>query len=164
MPLDRVIDESEDLDIATLDLTGLETRKITEDRELNYFEPAHWPPNPMSAGEFVALAGLPGVWRKHPGHLEVSFASFSLGATIVTDVTRQTIICLLEREHWIQYLGPRIAADLREFGGVSGGPVFNLTGLPADLVGFIYEYSASDDYLLIRSSRFICKDGRINGE
>jgi len=163
-PLDRLIDESKDLDLATLDLTGLEASKIMVDRELNYFEPAHWPPNPISAGEFVALAGFPGVWREHPGHRKVSFASFSLGATIVTDATQRTIVCSLERNYWIQSLGPPMAADLMKAGGLSGGPVFKWAGLAADLVGIIYEYSASDDYLLIRSSRFICEDGTINEE
>lgn len=163
-PFDRLIDESEDIDLATLDLTGLEASKIMADRELNYFEPSRWPPNPVLAGEFVALAGFPAVWREHPGHRKVSFVSFSLGATKVADVTQRNIVCLLEREHWIQSLGPCMPADLMKSPGLSGGPIFKWAGLAADLVGFIYECSASDDYLLIRPSRFICKDGTINEE
>lgn len=162
--VDRIIDESRALDLATIDLTGLQTAKITADREMDFFEPVRWPPNQVKPGGFVALAGFPGVWREHPAYLEVSFASFSLGATMVTDVGERTIICSLERKNWIQSLGPRLATDITDFGGLSGGPVFNLERLAAELFGFICEYSTSKDYLLIRSSRFIREDGSIDEE
>ncbi len=146
-PLDRLIDESKELDLAMLDLGGVDIAKI--EKEVSFFEPARWPPKPISPGEFVALAGFPGVWRTHPAHLEVGFGSFNLGATRVTDVGHQTIVCQLERDYWIKSLGPLWAAELTDFGGLSGCPVFNLSGLAADLVGFVYECSANADYLLI---------------
>ena len=161
-PLDRLIDESKELDLAILDLAGVDITKIAIDKEVSFFEPARWPSKPISPGEFVALAGFPGVWRTHPAHLEVGFASFNLGATRVTDVGHQTIVCQLEREYWIQSIGPLLAAELTEFGGLSGCPVFNLSGLAADLVGFVYGCSPDADYLLIRPSRFVNVDGSIN--
>lgn len=160
-PLERIIAESESLDIATLDLSGVNAIDISMGREVNFFEPASWPSGLVDSGQFLALGGFPGVWRENPVHLELTFDSFSLGATMISDVGVRNVVCQLERNWWVQSSGPWSVTDFRQFGGLSGGPAFIFTGLKAEFVGVIYEYSTIDDYLLIRPSRFIHEDGTL---
>jgi hypothetical protein len=160
-PLERVISESKDLDLAILDLSDVDSGQISMGREVNFFQPVSWPSSTVAPGQFVAFGGFPGVWRNYPEHLEITFDSFSLGATMVSDVGARNVVCKLEREYWIQSSGPWPVQDFQQFGGLSGGPVFIFNGLKAEFVGVIYEYSTTDDYLLIRPSSFINEDGML---
>lgn len=90
----------------------------------------------------------------------MTFNSFSLGASEITAVGGNHLVCQLNREYWITSFGTT-DVDFRELGGMSGGPVFAWRGLKADLVGFIYEYSQTLDLLYIRSAHCIDVNGKL---
>ncbi len=160
-PLERVITEDTRLDVAVLDLSGLNLSLIS-DHEIgsSFLDPAEWPPQSPDAGDFISFGGFPGVWREHRQDDEVVFRSFSLGASEVTAVGDDYIVCQMNREYWVSSRGLR-GHDLHDFGGMSGGPALIWRGIRADLVGFIYEYSESLDLLYIRSAHVLAADGSL---
>jgi hypothetical protein len=160
-PLERLVAEDSDFDLAVLDLSGLDLSMIS-DHEIgsSFVDPLEWPPQKPVVGDFICFGGFPGVWREHRLDDEVIFQSFSLGASEVTSVGDTHIACQLSREHWIGSRGMR-GHDLHDFGGMSGGPALIWRGLRADLVGFIYEYSEAFDVLNIRAAHVLASDGRI---
>ena len=159
--LANLIDESKDLDIATINLSNTDLEEISIGRRIAYFEPSTWPPGVLKRGDFVTLGGFPRIWRKQINNLEVEFESFSLGATKVTDVSHKSIVCLLEREFWIHPAGHERALRLVSFGGLSGGPAFIFRSLVSEFVGIIYEYSENNEYFLLSRCSPIGKDGKI---
>lgn len=163
-PMERLISEDRSLDLAVLDLSGLDVSEINEGDEIatSFIEPPRWPPQLPKAGEFVAFGGYPGVWRDHPQPDEVVFNSFSLGASEVTAAGHSYVACHFNREYWVSSRGTH-GFDLRELGGMSGGPAFIWRGLHAEFFGTIYEYSAALDLLYIRSAAVITEDGSIFG-
>jgi hypothetical protein len=57
--LANIIDESKDLDIATINLNGTDLNEINIGRHIAYFEPSTWPPGVIRPGDPVALGGFP---------------------------------------------------------------------------------------------------------
>jgi len=160
-PLERLLSHNSDLDLAVLDLTGLDLSAIS-DHEIgsSFVVPFEWPSQRVKVGDFICFGGFPGVWREHRHNDEVVFQSFSVGASEVTAVGEDYMVCQLDREYWVGSRGKR-GLDLHEFGGMSGGPALIWRGLRADLAGFIYEYSDTLDLLYIRSAHVLALDGSL---
>jgi hypothetical protein len=171
-PLEIIIDESEQLDLVTIDLRGKKIDEIASGRETvsYFFHPRHWPPQDIIEGDVVAFGGFPGIWRQRSSADEFAFVSFSSGASFVTSVRDEYFVCQLEREHWIEpqehYLRPLDVGtnpkDLYDFGGLSGGPVIIVREVYWDFVGIIYQFSSEFDLLYIRPTKFISESGSIS--
>ncbi|MGH8436682.1 MAG: hypothetical protein ACRERX_19950, partial [Pseudomonas sp.] len=126
---------------------------IAENVGTNFHEPIRWPVQPIARDQFVGFAGFPGAWRKDLPAGAISFGTMCLGPIMVTVAEQDRIICQLEREYWIQSFGPPEAdGGLRNFGGMSGAPVFINRGLHWEFVGIIRQGSVEFD--LISSTLF----------
>jgi hypothetical protein len=162
-PLDRIIDESSDLDLVTLDLEGLSLREFSNDEGIgtHFFDPVRWPPDRIKQGDFVAFGGFPGLWRQNLSWRELLFDSWSSGATEVTSVSEDHFVCQFEREFWVASLNLHglEGLELRKLGGLSGSPVFIHRSIYWELVGVVYEFSESFDLMYARPTSLLRKDG-----
>lgn len=164
-PLERIIDESSELDIVTIDLEGLDVTKSLNGVPIGseFFVPYYWPPKKINNSDYVAFGGFPGIMRTYPSYNEIIFDSWSNGASQVTSVHDQYLICQFEREYWVEsfnYYGYK-GRDLGDLGGLSGGPVFIYRELYWELIGIIYEFSQEFDLMYIRPMSLINKNGKI---
>jgi len=148
-PLKQLKAEDKDLDFALIELTEDQAKEVAEgkgDFGTFFIEPAAWPPAPVVEGDFVAFGGFPGELRKARSFSELSFGSYSSGASRVTLVRDTYFVCQFEREHWVQH---KFEPEPSFIGGLSGGPAFALRKSPAgimtyEFVGHIYEFAASE--------------------
>jgi hypothetical protein len=161
-PLERLIDEDQRLDLATLTLDGCDFEQIRSGKHVQSatFRPVRWPPAALREGEFVSLGGFPGSWRTVTGAASFDYDTFSIGSTPVTVVRDDCAVCQFERENWIGWHND--VRDFRELGGMSGGPVFVQRPLHAEWVGIIHEFSPSYDLLYFRPATLIERGGRIH--
>ena len=159
----QIIAENRDLDLVTIEISDDQAKEINSDGEIGscFFKPAGWPSSPLAVGEFVALGGFPGAWRRFNRAAEVEFGTFSSGATGVTSVHPDRFACQFEREYWVRRFGDADLINLRELGGMSGGPAFIKRALHWDLVGFIYEFNATFDIMFLRHSNVLNPDGSL---
>jgi hypothetical protein len=162
-PLSSLIDESEDLDLATIDLSNENLNEIHEGGEIGscMVQPPIWPPGNITEGDYVAFGGFPGLWKERPLDTELVFPSFSSGACRVAAVGSNYFVVQFEREYWVQSFAYDQREDLYDLGGLSGGPVFINRDLYFDFIGIIYQFSPAFDLMRIRPSRLIRKDGCI---
>lgn len=164
-PLERIIDESSEFDLVTIDLSGLPVEDGEQGGGIGscIFTPSDWPPNPIAADDSVAFGGFPGEWREFISWDQIVFDSFSSGACRITAIHDTYFVCQFERQFWVQSfnLHGRSGMDLSDLGGLSGGPVFIHRELHWELVGIIYEFSSEFDLMRIRPARLIGDDGTI---
>ena len=162
-PLDRIIDESQQFDLTTLDLEGVTFTPSNVDTEIgsHLFQPAIWPPNSVKSGDFVAFGGFPGTWRSQVAWDELVFPTFSSGACKVASVGEDYFMCQFAREYWVEVMNPYGLGDLHNLGGLSGSPVFIWRKLFAELVGIVYQFSPGLDLVRIRPVKLIGEDGKI---
>ncbi len=163
-PIDQLISEDEELDIAIIELTKDQAIKITKNSQFgsDFFKPSSWPSNPISENEFIAFSGFPGKWRTQMNTATLEFGSYSSGASRVESVSDIYFVTQFEREYWIQSLGVKDAVHLKELGGLSGGPAFVSRGLRFDFAGIIYEFSSDYELLYLRHSNILDSNGQIN--
>ena len=144
-PLKRIIDQSSELDLVSIDLSGLDVTQTINDIEIGseFFVPSNWPPKEIEPGDYVAFGGFPGEWRQYLSWDEVVFDSWSSGGSEVSSARDQYFICQFERKFWVESFNyhDHHGLELKKLGGLSGGPVFIHRGLHWDLVGIIYEFS-----------------------
>jgi hypothetical protein len=166
-PLEYLIDESPELDLATIDLREINIKEISLGKEIgtSFFRPETWPPDDVNVGDFISFGGFPGKWKEHTSSGDLIFDSFSSGATEISSINDEYFICQFEREYWVESLDIKNGKDLRELGGLSGGPVFLIRGnngiMYYEFVGIVYQFSEGFDLLRIRSTKFINRDGSI---
>jgi hypothetical protein len=160
-PLAQVIAEDRNIDLATIRLSEGQAARIRKDGlfDTSFFEPSTWPPPPVKESDVVALGGFPGTWRETRSFNELDFPSFSIGATMVTCVAEDHIACQFDRDRWLWPYRADGLKDLRDLGGLSGGPAFVHRGLHYDFVGIIYEFNSEFDIMLLRPAHFIRADG-----
>lgn len=162
-PLERIIDESPDLDLVSIDLSNLDVDELVQGEEIGscFFVPPYWPPKQLQSGDFVAFGGFPGKWRQYPSWDEIVFESWSSGACRVASVRGEHFVCQFEREYWVESfnLPGREGMQLDDIRGLSGGPVFIHRGLYWEFVGVIYEFSSEFDLMYVRPARLIREDG-----
>ena len=164
-PIDQLIDEDERLDLATIRLTESQVKAITSQGEIGscVFQPKSWPPPLPKEGEYVAFGGFPGTLRSVISFDELSFGSWSSGASQISSVSEFQFASVFEREFWVQSFGNKHHMDLNALGGMSGGPAFLNRGLYWDLVGIVSHYNETYDTVLFASVRGIHHDGTIEG-
>lgn len=169
-PLPRIIDQDAELDIVTLDLSGLDLKQVPYHPQMGsaFFYPAVWPCTEVQEGDFVTFGGFPRLFRVPLHFQELEFGSFSYVGCRVASVHEDHIVCQFEREYWVapeRWVVPieePPGAGQLDLGGLSGGPVFILRQLHWEFVGIIYEYSIEYELLYIRPSKLIRTDGSIN--
>lgn len=162
-PLNQIIDEDPDLDLATIGLSVEQARRIQKDGlfDCSFFTPVTWPPPPVTAGSVVALGGYPGCWRDSLSSNEIDFLAYSIGATGVTSVSETHFACQFNRDQWQWSYRAEGLGDVRDIGGLSGGPAFVARSLHFDLAGFIYEFNQPYDILFLRPAHLIDARGHI---
>ncbi len=163
-PLAQLIDESQRLDIATVRLTTSQVADITSEEELGscVFQPRSWPPPLPTQGDYVAFGGYPGSLRSVVSFAELEFLSWSSGASLVSSVSDWQFVSAFEREYWVTSFAARHQLELRDLGGLSGGPAFINRGLYWDLVGIVSEYHENYDAMFFASLRHVRRDGTID--
>jgi len=167
-PLEYLIDESPELDLATINLSGIDINDISLGKEIgtSFFHAENWPPSDVKVGDYVAFGGFPGKWKEQVSSGDLMFDSFSGGSTEISSINEEYFICKFEREYWIESLDIKNGRDLHELGGLSGGPVFLIRGnngiMYHEFVGVVCEFHEGFDLLRISKAKFINKDGSIS--
>lgn len=93
---------------------------------------------------------------------ELDFPSWSSGASLVSSVSDWQFVSAFERDYWVTSFAARHRLDLRDLGGLSGGPAFINRGLYWDLVGIVSEYHETYDAMFFASLRQVQRDGTID--
>lgn len=162
--LDRLIDEDDALDVATLDLSNIERFNDTEELPIGieFHKPRRWPPEVVSTAEAVHIAGFPEVFRapKPPHHMD--FKTLALAGQPVRSVYSSRLGIQFERQYWV---GSGLGRDLTNLSGMSGSPVFVTRGEQIEyfeLVGIFFAFSPEYDIALARATTVIAQDGSIN--
>lgn len=165
-PDERLLSEERFLDLAILDLEGLEGVEAgalsSEEHGVEFFEPPAWPLGSAEAGELVGLGGY--------------------GVTRVIDSGAENIACeVAALPTHAEYTpldaaaggapAPRPPGDgassealadaLAALGGLSGGPGFVRRGSGIHLAGVMFAVARSGAYLRLRPARFIRRDGTL---
>lgn len=162
-PLNHLIAEDKELDLAIICLKGISNQEVLFPGEPcgNFFNPTNWPPLEPEDGNPVSFAGYPGILREKLGGNELSFNGFTGGCIFVTSTNERHFTIQLERQFWITKSEEgKNPTELFEFGGMSGGPVFIERTLPSgfhqfDLIGIIQEFSPTFDLLFATHARHI---------
>jgi hypothetical protein len=159
-PLAQLKVEDKNLDYALIGLTEAQGKKISKpDGPFDgkfFCEVAQWPPGDVMKGDFVAFGGFPGELRQAMSFDELSFGSFSSGASRVASVSEDYVVSQFEREFWVKH-GHEAEPDTIR--GMSGGPVFAIrhdsaTGIMTyEFIGHIYEFSEDYELLYVRLVR-----------
>ena len=162
-----LISESEELDLAVLNLENIDVSKIRGGTEIpcQFHEPLKWPPDLPKVGEFVLFGGFPKSKRLElaKGHLE--FGSLSSGGSEIHSVQMDVITCQIQIDQCIIDFD-RDGDGFSELPGISGSPVMIARqtegGLTVfDLIGVVFEYHSGWDVLRVRPVSLIASDGTI---
>jgi hypothetical protein len=150
-PLTQLKVEDKKLDYALIGLTEAQSKEISKlDGPFDgtfFFEVDKWPPGDVIKDDFVAFGGFPGELRQAMSFDELSFGSFSCGASRVASVGEDYLVSQFEREFWVKH---GHEAEPKTIRGMSGGPVFAIRHNPAtgimtyEFIGHIYQFS--EDY------------------
>jgi len=149
-----VIDESAEMDLATLALPDVRTFPGNTKR---YFPIAQWPiPTPLR-GTPVTVVGFPGIDRKVVGD-RGRFTVQGVGMTISNEPGRN--VALVDEQCTLSLTrdGHTVARGL-EPGGLSGAPGFFFDQQRFHLAGFVYE--GTDRILFLAPATLLRPDGRI---
>ena len=171
-PIARLWHEDESVDLAIIRMDGLRVRssrsKLAGVSNLQLFQRATWPADPVKPGDKVSFAGWPES-RSSIDHdaMEVTFTGYIFIDMEVRAVTDDQFSLLFERSKWHGVFGwetPEAMAE-RDLSGLSGAPIFRealRNGIIiSELVGFVKEYQPTLDYLIATSANNILPDGRI---
>ena len=161
-PLAQLKVEDKKLDYALIGLSEDQTSEVVNaDGPFGgtfFVKPSQWPPGPVTVGDFVAFGGFPGELREAVSFDELSFGSYSSGATKVTATGDGYLVCQFERDHWVKHGHEPEPNTIR---GMSGGPAFAIrksteTGIMTyEFVGHIYEFSETYELLYVRLASVI---------
>lgn len=160
-PIEQLISESAELDLATIKISEDQAAAIMSDGQIGscFFKPVKWPAPAVSVNDYVAFGGFPGLWRERVSYNELVFPSYSSGASRIASVSEDRFASQFEREYWIESFSTDDLMELNGLGGLSGGPAFMYKGLHWDFVGIIYEFSNAYDIMFFRPSSLIRNDG-----
>ena len=154
-PLARVLDRSQELDIAILDLTGLDESEIGAGAkmQIQFAAPTHWPQEPVKPGDFLAIGGFPGKLRQHHGSSDYYFRSFSANSARVEMAYEDRIGCRLEVDQCV-FGTDTPGEEMPDLAGTSGGLAMVRRGTAGGFqtyepVGIIREYSADWDMVYL---------------
>jgi hypothetical protein len=167
--MERLINRSKSKDLCVLDASGLDFNDRLPDGDMPAIEfyrvsADTWPPTVVQAGDTVVLGGFPGSMRQQEG-LNVTSLSFSIASVPVTGSFPNYFTCNLDRAEWTtQNEETQTAIQLRELGGMSGGPALrDAPGILSPILsGFIMEYEPTYDQLKMSHAALIEPNGRIS--
>lgn len=165
-PQSRLIDESEALDLAVLDLSDVDVAKIRGGREVpcQFHVPGAWPPERPAEGTYVAFGGWPKSRRQMRSANLVEFGAVCSGATEVQSSHENLLRCAIQIDQ-ATMLFDREGAGIPDLPGMSGGPVIygrEINGvLVFEMVGVIFEHNENLDALYIRPTSLIRANGTL---
>jgi hypothetical protein len=168
----RIRDRDEALDLAILDVSGLDLRLIgnRSDHEGQPLQPGRWPNDPVLRDESVVVCGFPRDTRATDKERRTIVSAAFPFVERVTEVDRDSFRLEFDRTTWVDTQddspSPEHVANI-DLGGLSGSPVFGvrcpsgvvlleLVGILMSDVPFI-----EGDTVWVRSSRCITADGMI---
>jgi hypothetical protein len=155
-PEDRLIAESEYLDLVTFDVSEI----VVASSGCFPHTPLLWPTEDVAMENTLLYGGYPGSLRiEHELTADFPFQWFTWRPI---SVTSENIKLYIDIENFHQPLHGANVPNI-ELGGMSGGPVFRLISTPIErleLVGFIYE--SSPTLVFARPSHYITENGEIN--
>jgi hypothetical protein len=163
-PLKQIISENDRPDVVVLELTEGQAQKVINDGSPigdQFYEPPTWPPRPAVEGDDVAFGGLPGRWKEVLDYDSLQFATFSAGHR-VTASGHLSFLCEVKPESMVKPFDYKGVADLTEFGGMSGGPVFAVRPLNLEFVGIVREYSSDSSTFYFTHAGIIAENGQLN--
>lgn len=138
-PEKQVIDRHGDVDVATIRVPEIFTTLSLSPKM--HHRPVGWPPVRARIGELVIYGGHPGILRED--RVRVAEFPFQWVMGGVSDVSQNRIVLEPDFET-LTWLNPEPNKEFnRDFGGMSGGPVFRMSDQPSlrlELIGFINEY------------------------
>jgi len=159
--LDRLIDNSDRLDIATFDID----ERIISNIGKNVSPLKNWPPQPPQEGRGIMLAGYPACDRFEPRKLCANFGLFTaLGiARVVSD---EQITWAIDQEFLISSKRVNPLPPNHDLGGISGGPLISWFETPNyisyyKLSGIISQANRTLENVIARRADFINDDGTI---
>jgi hypothetical protein len=166
-------DRSERVDLAVLDVSGIDFTPKTESywkssaSELQILCPQKWPTAPPKPGESTVSVGWPGKMRsENNGDLEM--AAFPMLGQFVGDLQQTSFTITFDREFWIDtdFSPDNPILQETELGGISGSPVFAMHRGVAqiELVGIVKGYGELYDTLYCARADLIGRDGKIESE
>ena len=158
-PEDRLIAESEYLDLVTFDISEV----VVAASGCSPHTPLLWPTREVTVGDTLLYGGYPGSLRAE--HEVTADFPFQWFAWAPISVTPENIKLHIDLENFHQPLQGANVPNI-ELGGMSGGPVFRLVPAPPierlELVGFIYESQPTLSLVFARPSHYITEQGEIN--
>lgn len=162
----RFVAESPHLDLVTIDLDGLDLKRISDHPFIGttFYAPRSWPPARANRRDVVSLAGFPERWREFPSRAEVIMSSFSIGTVFVSAVSQDQLGIALEREYWVDPFNHDNREPLHHFSGMSGSPVVieRQNGVRRfEAVGVAKEFSETLDYIVVAHMSLVRQDGTL---
>jgi hypothetical protein len=173
LELDHVRDRDEVLDLASIDVTGLDLEALgnRSDGGAQALRPTRWPNPPVRPGEIVVVCGFPADTRELDSAdrtiISVAFPFVDHVMEVDDDCFRITF----DRSAWVSTEDDSAAPEWvarTDLGGMSGSPVFarrDLGGVAVlEFVGTLVSVApfVPSEGVLIRSSRRLTPDGRIS--
>ena len=152
----RIIDENEELDLATINIEESEKDFL----KLSPLYHKSWPVPIIKKNEFVFTIGYPGGFRSVNSLDRIDMPSGSL-LMPVASVSENKFGIKFYRDKWIKKYKTHDPSELRDWGGFSGGGVFRINGIYPELVGLNFEYQPNLDILYCLHSRLIYENGKI---
>ena len=170
----QIIDEHEELDIATFRIGAEEISKIG--KAVLTGNQSEWPPPPPQKNKDVYFSGFPSTETCLIPPNEFLFGA-AAGHGFVSSVNEKNVSSLIERDDGlIGVLGKGVPPEHYNFGGLSGGPMLTVIEhnglLSLALAGVIYEgpNSSTDptegsigmELIWARRAYFILPDGKLD--
>jgi hypothetical protein len=115
------------------------------------YEPSVWPPPQPQVGQYVVIAGYPGVTRERESRRDVVFRSFTARLE-VAGVRDRYVLCSLDRDYWEEIRNADDPPSGLDLGGMSGGPVMLVGTLSHPIVGVVSQVSEMPGFGLMRIS------------
>ena len=155
-PMEHLIEIDDDLDLATYSLSEIQTNAAGAD----IHAPPTWPPEPTE--DLYMIGGWP--WRSTVERAGSSTHDFLLLIGQLNSRSDRILGMETHRSTSLPYGSASLPPDLN-IGGMSGGPMYMLTLEPLirlEMVGIIYEYHESYEFILARPLSRVAADGSLN--
>jgi hypothetical protein len=156
----RVIDISDELDLATIDLRGGVFDRLGWD----VFPLSLWPPAPPEPDRGIMFGGFPAKLRQSPAPGQLAFGPFCV-LSVARRVESDQITWRFAREFLVNADTGDAPEDDFDLGGISGGPLLRVGESPSGLIGFrlagIVSQSMDAQYVVAKRADFIQRDGTI---
>ncbi len=162
-PVNQLVDTDQKIDIALIELTNDQIIQLTSEGEIGsqVYKPAKWPPSQPQKDEFVIFGGFPGSFRVVESFNEIVFYSWSSGGSRIDAGGGTRFISAFERDHWISSFGEKHNLELKDLGGMSGGPAFIKREFHFEFVGILTDYEKNYDTVFFASAQTIKENGQI---